>query len=462
MIVMKFGGTSVADAKAMRRVAEIIETRIDQQPVVVVSAVGGLTNNLVALAKHAVAGQDQSVSSILEKIRQRHQTIIQELELEDYLGLREKLDATMNQLAEVCSNLKSAGVPAKDLSDELLSVGEYLSSNILAAHLDRTGLNGVMTDARDMLVTDSNYSNALPVFSESEKRAREILVPLVEQGKVPVMQGFIGRDSRGKTTTLGRGGSDYTASLVGAMIGGQVVEIWTDVNGVLTADPSMIPEAKRILQMSFEEAAELAYFGAKVLHPATMLPAVDKGISIHVLNSMHPEQGGTRIVPSDLSKKEKCIVKSIAYKEGLTVISVNSTRMLMAHGFMASIFAIFEKYKTPIDLVATSEVSVSMTVDNTENLQVITHELEAFAHVKVATDKAIVCLVGENMKRTPGIPARVFSLLEDVHIHLISQGASEINISFVVDEAQLEMVIATLHEHFFGGDYDTHIFCENN
>jgi len=286
---------------------------------------------------------------------------------------------------------------------------------------------------------------------------------MVAANKIPVIQGFIGRDGSGKITTLGRGGSDYSASLFGAMLDVDCVEIWSDVSGVLTADPSLVPDAKRILLMSFQEAAELAYFGAKVLHPATMLPAVEKGIPLFVLNSIHPEQGGTQIaLSSDIDPDKGCVVKSIAYKEGLTVITVHSTRMLMAHGFMLSIFQIFEKYKTRVDLVATSEVSVSITIDNTEHLEEIKNELNAFATVGIVHNKAIVCLVGQYLKRTTGMPARIFSLLGDVRIHLISQGASEINISFVIDESDLERVIKRLHGHFFAQGTNPEIFTENN
>ncbi len=462
MIVMKFGGTSVADAAAMRRVTEIIQSRQDKSPVIVVSAVGGLTDNLVALSKTAVKGDLDNVKGILSEIRNRHQTIINDLQVDDNALLKTRLDDTIEQLQSVCEALSYAGNPAKDLIDELLSIGEYLSSNILAAYMDKIGMNGIMADARDILVTDSNYGSALPKDGPSTENAKRILLPLVQEGKIPVMQGFIGRDENGKITTLGRGGSDYSASLVGAMIGAEAVEIWTDVSGVLTADPSLLPEAKRILLMSFDEAAELAYFGAKVLHPSTMLPAVAKGVPVYVLNSMHPEKDGTKIAPSDKMTEEECVVKSIAYKEALTVITVHSTRMLMAHGFMASIFNIFEKYKTAVDLVSTSEVSVSITIDSTEHLDEITQELNAFAVVNIAHDNAIVCLVGENLKRTPGMPAKIFNLVDDVHIHMISQGASEINLSFVINESDLEKVIKSLHNYFFGGDYDKNIFADNN
>ena len=463
MVVMKFGGTSVADAKAIRRVAEIVKTRMDKNPVVVVSAVGGLTDNLVALSTEAGKRNMAKVKDVIDVIAQRHLTIIKDLGLDKNGSLLNTVNETAGQLEKVCTAISKADSAPKELVDELLSTGEYLSSHIMAAYLDSIGMNGVWADSREMLVTDSMYGGAKPFIDESTELAQKKLLPLLTENKVPVTQGFIGRDKQGKITTLGRGGSDYTASLIGAMLDMEAVEIWSDVSGVLTADPSLVPEAKRILLMSFHEAAELAYFGAKVLHPATMLPAVDKGVPIYVLNSMEPEQGGTKIaLSSDIAEEKICTLKSIAYKENLTVVTVHSTRMLMAHGFMASIFKIFEKYNTSVDLVATSEVSVSITIDNTEHLEEIKKEISAFATVGVVSNKAIVCLVGQHLKRTRGMPARIFGLLDDVRIHLISQGASEINLSFVIDDSDLQRVIQRLHDHFYGNSYDPEIFSENN
>jgi len=463
MIVMKFGGTSVADAAAIQKVAEIIKARIDKKPIVVVSAIGGLTDNLVALSVEARNKNMSKVKEVITIVEKKHSTIIKELGLDTKDSLLKMLADTVNQLERVCTAISKAESVQKDFVDELLSTGEYLSSHIIASYLDSIGMNGVWADAREILVTDSTYGSAIPLISESSDKVKVNLLPFMADNKVPVMQGFIGRDKQGKITTLGRGGSDYTASLIGAMLDVDAVEIWSDVSGVLTADPSLVPEAKRILLMSFQEAAELAYFGAKVLHPATMLPAVDKGIPIYVLNSMKPEQGGTKIaLSSDIDEDKICIVKSIAYKEALTVITVNSTRMLMAHGFMASIFEIFEKYNTAVDLVATSEVSVSITIDNTEHLEEIKNELCTFANVAAVSNKAIVSLVGQHLKRTSGMPAKIFGLLGDVRIHLISQGASEINISFVIDEADLSRVIQRLHDFFFGNSFNPEIFAENN
>ncbi len=458
MVIMKFGGTSVGSVDAIKRVASIIESRKEQQPVVVVSAVGKVTDKLVDLAAFATQKDTAKVEEILDGIQKLHEEMLANLGLLD-MGFDRVLNESLDALRDICSTMARTGRIVKHLDDDLLSYGEYLSSNMLVCYLDNYVLKSQMADARDILVTDSQFGKAQPVYDKSSARAKKVLIPLVDKGTVPVMQGFIGRDSFGRTTTLGRGGSDYSATLIGAMLGAEKVEIWSDVDGVLTADPSLVKEAKRIRLMTFQEAAELAYFGAKVLHPATLLPAVQHNIPVYVLNSMRSGDSGTLITASAAGDDgDSCIVKSIAYKENLTVVTVTSTRMLMAHGFLASIFQIFNNHQTAIDLVATSEVSVSMTVDHTEKLPDITRELTHFADVDVVTGRAIVCLVGERMKITAGMPGEIFALLKDTNIYLISQGASDINISFVIDDTDLPHVIEVLHSHFFSRDLDPKVF----
>jgi aspartate kinase len=269
------------------------------------------------------------------------------------------------------------------------------------------------------------------------------------------MGGFIGATEQGVTSTLGRGGSDYTATIVGAALDAEEVEIWTDVDGVLTADPTIVSDAHRIRVFSFGEAAELAYFGARVLHPSTMAPALDKDIPIRVLNSRRPEIEGTLIVKSPPASE--VVVKSIAYKENITIVDIRSTRMLGAHGFLAHIFNVFEKYETAVDMVTTSEVSVSLTVDRTERLDEIIAELQEAAEVERRNGQAIVCVVGEGIRRTDGISGKIFSALADVHISMISLGASRLNVTFVVDEQDLEEVVRRLHAVFFS-EVDKEVF----
>ena len=459
MIVMKFGGTSVGSAEAIRRVCRIIQTRLDRKPVVVTSAVGGVTNKLVALAELAGAGEEEKVKTLIVEIHTQHRQIIADLKIGDDQQMAKAFETGVQMLNMAVDNILNHGELTNELYDAVISMGEFFTANILPAVLRSMGSRSEMTDSRKMLLTDSTFSAAKPLFKESHQQARNTLLPLINGDIVPVIQGFIGSDAQGRTTTLGRGGSDYSATLFGAMIGAQTVEIWSDVDGVLTADPSLVKEALRIRHMTFQEAAELAYFGAKVLHPATLAPAVDFDMTVVVLNSMNAEFPGTAISktsPVDPSLAGQ--VKSIAYKEGLTIITVTSSRMLMAHGFMARLFAIFEKYKTAVDLVSTSEVTVSLTIDDTANLHYIIKELKEIATVAVEKDKVIVCLVGEGLKRTKGIPGQIFGLLQDTHIHSISLGASEINLSFVIDENNLPKVITRLHDYFFSGDLDPQIF----
>lgn len=459
MIVMKFGGTSVADATAIKRVKEIIKSRLSRKPIVIVSAIDDVTDLLVEVGMSAARRDRTRVFDFILQILKKHKQIILDIGLPQNSFVKTVVLNEENELKRIADAVMQAGHMPRHLSDELLSQGEYLSAHIVSAFLDFSGIPSKMVDARELIITDSQFGKAQPNKSESATEAKKRMLPLIKGGIVPVMQGFVGRDALGRTTTLGRGGSDYSATLLAAMLKAENAEIWSDVAGILTADPTLVPEAKRIRSMTFGEAAELAYFGAKVLHPATLLPAIENGIPVDVLNSRRPAESGTRVGGQNGGKaRDGCIVKSIAYKEGIAVVTVTSTRMLMAYGFLASIFEVFNRHQTAIDLVSTSEVSVSMTIDNTENIDVIERELRRYAQVDIQRERAIVCLVGEKMRQTPGMPAKIFGALEDFEIHLISQGASEINISFVVDEIELPRVITRLHEKFFSGPLDENVF----
>src|SRR5437762_2530889 len=288
-------------------------------------------------------------------------------------------------------------------------VGERVSSKIAAAAFSLRDINASHVDSRQCIVTDNNFGKAVPQFEETNARLAEMIKPLLDQGRVPVMGGFIASTREGVSTTLGRGGSDFSAAIVGAGLDAQRIEIWTDVDGMMTTDPNLCPEAHRIKCISFEEAAELAYFGAKVLHPATLLPAIQKNIPVLILNSRNPKNEGTRITAT--APQSKNLFKAIAAKKRITVVDVVATRMLMAHGFLKSIFEVFANHRCPVDMVSTSEVSVSLTVDSNESIAAIAVDLAKLADVKYAGRKAIVCLVGENIKSTPGIAARVFSAI---------------------------------------------------
>lgn len=457
MIVMKFGGTSVGSSDAMRRVGQIIEGRLDRTPVVVLSATSKTTDELLSLVSRADKGDSRGVQELVEWIVVKHRKIGADLGLGREL-LEQMLDVVETNLSRLGRKILDRGEADREVVDDVLCQGEFLSCNLVDHYLRRIGIRSAWADARKVVLTDSKFGRARPLEKEAQSRVREHLNPLLETETVPIIQGFIGADRQGRTTTLGRGGSDFSATFLGGALGAECVEIWTDVDGILTADPSLVPQARRIREMTFEEAAELAYFGAKVLHPSTIRPAVERGIPVFVLNSTSPDQYGTRIMTASDSGAAAPMIKSIAYKEGLSVLDIKSTRMLMAYGFLSTIFEIFNQYETSVDLVATSEVSVSVTIDNLEHLPQIMDSLREFAEVEVRHGKAIVCCVGENICREPGMPARVFSELEGIEITLISQGASKINISFVIDDGDLPEVVSRLHKKFFSGELDGRVF----
>jgi aspartate kinase len=447
MIVMKFGGTSVESAVAIERVASIVKARREQKPIVVVSAMGKTTNRLLAIANAAVNGERQDYLRQIHDLRDYHS---REARLVVPLADRAELDRTLDdhfqELTELAKGLAVLGELTPRSIDAISSYGERLSSYIVSLAFRHFGMQAAHIDSRRVIVTDRRHTQAAPLFAETYFRLAETIPPLAIK-QVVVMGGFIGSTQQGVTTTLGRGGSDFTASIVGAGIGADEIQIWTDVDGMLTADPTLMPGGHRVKTISFSEAAELAYFGAKVLHPATVLPAIEKNIPVLILNSRRPEVPGTRIVSEPVHCSN--IVKSIACKRNIAVVSITSTRMLMAHGFLRRIFEVFDRYETSVDMVATSEVSVSLTIDNPQRLPEICVELRHFSEVSIEEDQAIVCLVGENIRYTPGVAARVFSALNHLNIRMISQGASLLNLSVVVAESDLVQAVKSLHGEFF-------------
>jgi len=440
MIVMKFGGTSVESAEAMGRVAEIVRARLDRHPVVVVSAMGKTTNQLLAIGAAAVSGRREEALGSLAAMRAFH------LAEAAGLGVNEEIDAQFHELAELVKGLAVMGELTARATDAISSYGERISSVIVAAFFRHAGMAAVHVDSRSVIVTDKRHMQAAPLFPESNAKLEAVIPPLAEK-QVVVMGGFIGATEEGVTTTLGRGGSDYTASIVGAGIGAEEIQIWTDVDVMLTADPTILAGGYRVETCSFAEAAELAYFGAKVLHPATVLPAIERNIPVRILNSRRPEVEGTLIVAE--APPSSAPIRSIACKKNITLVNIVSTRMLMAHGFLRRIFEIFDRFETPVDMLATSEVSVSLTVDNTRALGAIQEEIGEFADVSIEDHHAIVCLVGENIRKIPGTVARVFTALKDINVRMVSQGASLLNISLVVAASDLHRAVESLHREFF-------------
>jgi aspartate kinase len=448
MIVCKFGGTSVQDAEAIERVAGIVKQRVRQKPIVVASAMGKTTNGLLLAAQTAAAGKRQEALDVLGKLKDKHVREAQRV-LSDASApvIVDTLTGHFKELGNLLKGLSMLGELTPRSMDAIASVGERLSTLILAQALCDRGVPAQLMDARQSVITDETFTRAAPLFDLTDAALRQNLLPVVKSSKLPLFQGFIGSTRNGITTPIGRGGGDYSAAIVGAALDVADIQIWTDVDGIMTTDPRMVPEARRVKVISFDEAAELAYFGARVLHPATILPAVAKKIPVHVLNSYKPDSEGTLI--TDEAPATENPVKAIAYKKGITIVNIASTRMLMAYGFLRKIFEIFDHHKTPVDVVSTSEVSVSLTLDDTHTLWDVVTELKKIGEVKVDGGKAIVSCVGDNLRNIAGVSHLVFSAVRDINVHMISQGASTINISFVIDEDVLPHAVRSLHDVFF-------------
>jgi aspartate kinase len=453
---MKFGGTSVEDPAAIRRTAAIVAGRVAQgkQPIVVVSAMAKVTDQLLRAAAIAAEGDRTGALAISSRLRSRHRDTAAAL-VADSGALVDRIDLKFDSLDEILRGLSAILELTPRVSDLIVSFGELFSSHIVAAAFRELGINSVHVDARQIIITDSQFQKAIPQDALIEERAPKKLLPLIAENQVPVMGGFIASNQAGISTTLGRGGSDFTAALIGGALRAEAIEIWTDVDGIMTADPRVCPDALRVKIISFEEAAELAYFGAKVLHPATILPAVKKNIPVLVLNSRNAACEGTRII--SLPPHCKSPFKSIAVKKKLSIIDVVASRMLMTHGYLKDIFDIFDKHQCPVDMVSTSEVSVSLTVDSNDKLPAIAADLSQLADVKYEGRKALVCMVGDDIRGKSGISAQVFSAIRHINVRMISQGASEINMSFMIDEDDADEAVRSLHAAFFQ-DPDPEIF----
>ena len=456
MIVMKFGGTSVQDTAAIERAAEIVRGRIAEDPVVVVSAMSKVTDQLIAMANSAGVGDSERALELSRGVRERHYVAASEL-----LGtgrfpeFHAEMEKEFDALDALLRGISAVGELTPRTMDNVVSHGERLSSKLVTAAFSARQIPAELVDARTCIITDNSFTKAVPQMEQTDDACRERLQPLLKNKRVPVMGGFIGATREGVTTTIGRGGSDFSAAIVGAALDCERIEIWTDVDGMKTTDPNLCPEALRIKTIGFEEAAELAYFGAKVLHPSTVLPAVKKNIPVLVLNSRNPANEGTRIT----TRAPHCrnTFKAIAAKKRVTIVDIVATRMLGAHGYLRTIFEIFDRHRCPVDVVTTSEVSISVTVDSNEAIPKIAAELDQIADVKYGGRKAIVCLVGETIRETPGVAARVFGAIRDINVQMISQGASEINITFVIDEDDVPEAVRRLHAEFFA-DPDPEVF----
>ncbi len=449
MRVLKFGGTSVGDAERLRTVAELIARRSDEGLVVVLSAAAGVTDRLAWIGGLAAADRAAEAAAEVRALRRRHHDLVQAT-----LGPGSAADAvhagsdamldTVAEMARSCTVLRDL---SPVVAARLLGFGERLSTLLAGAALASAGVAVARVDARGVVVADGEPLAAEALAEPTRTAARARLLPLLGRGAVVLTEGFVARSPSGADRTLGRGGSDLSATLLGAALDAEEIEIWTDVDGVMTADPSLVPDARSIPMMSFEEAAELAAFGARVLHPRTLLPAVERDIAVRVLNTNRPTGKGTLILAQ--APPNGRTVTSIAYKEGLTAVHLVSTRMFKAHSFLRRLFAVLDRHRMAPDVVASSEVSVAFGLADATRLEAALPELTELGTVTVRDGQAVVCVVGEHLKQVPGIVARVFDDLGDLRASLVSFGGSEINLSFVLDEGALPEVVGRLHRRFF-------------
>lgn len=449
MIVIKFGGTSVGDAARVSRAIDIVAEAAQRRPVVVVSALSGVTNKLVEATNLAAAGDYDGVLTIVEQIRERHEDVAMTLvrQKSDFLeSFRTQLHKHIEQIRDIMKGIALVGEVSPRANDKIVAIGEKLSSVLFAYSMRLRTLPGVHIDSERVVVTDDRFGEATPLMHETRENARTVLLPEIERNHIPIMGGFIGRSRTGATTTLGRGGSDYSASIVGAALKVEEIQIWTDVDGMMTCDPRIISGARIIERISYEEAAELAYFGAKVLHPKTIAPAVDLRIPIRVLNTHNLDSEGTLITEQGDSTEGP---RAIAPKKGITVVHIVSNQMLGAHGFLARIFRVFEEREVSVDLITTSEVSLSVTIDNIDNLDAVVAALEEFATVKVERNRAIIAVVGRNLMHDSTVGVQVLKALRGISISMMSLGFSGLNLSIVVSEAQLDAAIRSVHRELF-------------
>ena len=452
LTVLKFGGTSVKDAEAFIRTSDIIISTAGKK-VVVVSALAGITDDLTYIISSLDRQIYNRAKETIESISLKHKQVIADLDLSDDCDLfLEKKISELKLLIEAVEILGELTGKSKDL---ILSFGECMSSTMLADILSKNGIKAKQKEAGELIITDSEFTEATVLFDQTNEACSCECKKMFDTNDVIVVGGFIGSDLQGRRTTLGRGGSDYSASVIAAAIKADLLEIWTDVDGILTSDPRLVRGAKLVTELSYIEASELAFFGAKVLHPKTIRPAVDAQIPVVVKNSYNPKGHGTVVV----NKAVDCsIIKAIAYRKDVTVINIRSNRMLGAYGFLSKVFEIFKKHETSVDLVTTTEVSISLTIDDETKIYEVEKDLAEFSTVEIFRDKAIISAIGEGIRETAGIAARFFNVLKGINVSMVSVGASEVNLSIVIEQSLLDQAVMGLHEEFFGDMNDSDLF----
>lgn len=443
LTIMKFGGTSVQDAEAITRLMKIVSSRSGQR-LVVVSALSKVTDGLLSVARLCEAGEGEEAKAVLRELLDRHIRVGRELGLEG--KPLERVRAWFHDLEAVAGALATLREVSPKSRDLLASAGELSSSCLVHAAFEKQGHAAMWIDSREIVATNDDFTNAEVDFATTNRQVEVVLKPLLKN-QIGVAQGFIGSNRQGATTTLGRGGSDYSAAIYGAALGADKVEIWTDVDGILTTDPRVAPEASVIERIPFLEASEMATFGAKVLHPATIFPALEKKIPVWILNSRNPSGRGTEITFEKDSGWSG--IRGIAFKKNVTVVNIHSTRMLGAHGFLKSVFDVFAQYRLSVDLISTSEVNLSLTLDPNSDGVALEHakrDLEAFSDVEIQTGRAMVSVVGQGIRQTPGLAAKIFGTINDINVQMISMGASELNVSFVIEGARADEAVRRLHK----------------
>jgi aspartate kinase len=446
MVVMKFGGTSVADAAAIGRAVRLVMAQ--SRPVVVVSALGGVTDALVSIANLAASGALDLALRKLDDLHARHASVAATVgdpqSRSELLGTIREEFAALDSLVRASSILREVSPRS---ADAVLAFGELLSSRILAAALDAAGAPAVWMDARQLLVSDGEHTHAGVLMEETAARLARLVPPLIEQGRLPVMGGFIAATREGATTTLGRGGSDYSAAVVGACLNAREIQIWTDVDGMLTGDPRVLAAPRLVRHLSFDEASELAHFGAKVLHPATIRPAMARDVPVRILNSRRPESTGTLITAALPVRDEP--LAAFACRRGMTIVDVRPRPRMKRHAFAGTVLAAFERHLIEVDLITTSDGGLSLALQEHRRLDAALAELAEAADLSRRPGMALICAVGEGLRQEPGLAARLLGVLSDVHLMMVSQASAGRSLTIVVPEPQLERALERLHASFF-------------
>lgn len=444
MLVLKFGGTSVESAQKIDNALDIALSRIENGAVLVSSAMGKTTNKIIESYEYAEATELEKAISVMEEIKDLHIKSAESfLTGDNQTATITKLETIFTQFKSLLKGISLLRECSLRSMDTMLSFGERLSTTIIAARAIERGINAEWVDARTFMKSDDNFGSADILFDKTNKEIKDKIK--LNKNKLVITQGFIASDPMGVTTTLGRGGSDYSASIIAAALNSEKLEIWTDVNGIMTSDPRSVTGVRTVDKITYQEAGELAYFGAKVVHPATIQPAVRSLIPVYVKNSGEPDNAGTLIC----EKTGKEGIKAISCKKHVTLINITSSRMFNAYGFLQSIFTVFAKNKTSVDLISTSEVSVSITIDNTDSIAEIEAGLKELGNVVIEEDKSIISLVGEQIWKDPSFTARTFAALTETPIRMISLGSSDINLSIVVPTSEADKTVQTLHSTFF-------------